>query len=68
MLSDAQDYDEDMDVWARVAVRGIVIQSGADIETPRALLGHVDIMTTQRYVHSNLQQMQRAVEKLKFEY
>lgn len=68
MLSDAQDYDEDMDVWARVAVRGIVIQSGTDIETTRALLGHVDIMTTQRYVHSNLQQMQRAVEKLKFEY
>ena len=68
MLSDAQDYDEDMDVWARVAVRGIVIQSGTDIETLRALLGHVDIMTTQRYVHSNLQQMQRAVEKLKFEY
>lgn len=50
MLSDAQDYDEDMDVWARVAVRGIVIQSGADIETPRALLGHVDIMTTQMYL------------------
>lgn len=45
-----------------------LIQSGADIETLRALLGHVDIMTTQRYVHSNLQQMQRAVEKLKYEY
>lgn len=43
-----------------------LIQCGADIETLRALLGHVDIMTTQRYVHSNLQQMQRAVEKLKF--
>ena len=50
MLSDAQDYDEDMDVWTRVAVRDIVIQSGADIETPRALLGHVDNMTTQMYV------------------
>ena len=50
MLSDAQDYDEDMDVWTRVAVRGIVIQSGADIETPRALPGHVDIMTTHMYV------------------
>lgn len=44
-----------------------LIQSGADIETLRALLGHVDIMTTQRYVHSNLQQMQRAVAKLRFE-
>ena len=33
-----------------------LIQCGADIETLRALLGHVDITTTQRYVHSNFNQ------------
>lgn len=44
-----------------------LIQNGADIETLRALLGHVDIATTQRYVHSNFNQMQRAVNNLKFE-
>lgn len=43
-----------------------MLQSGADLETLRALLGHVDITTTQRYVHSNLQQMYRATDNLKF--
>lgn len=43
-----------------------MIQSGADIETLRALLGHVDIATTQRYVHSNLNQMYKATDNLKF--
>ena len=43
-----------------------MIQSGADIETLRALLGHVDITTTQRYVHSNLNQMYTATNNLKF--
>lgn len=44
-----------------------LIQCGADIETLRALLGHVDITTTQRYVHSNFNQMCKAVNNLKFE-
>lgn len=44
-----------------------LIQHGADIETLRALLGHVDITTTQRYVHSNFKQMRKAVNNLKFE-
>lgn len=44
-----------------------LIQNGADIETLRALLGHVDIATTQRYVHSNFSQMRKAVNNLKFE-
>lgn len=43
-----------------------LLQSGADIETLRALLGHVDISTTQRYVHSNLNQMYNATDNLKF--
>lgn len=43
-----------------------MLQSGADIETLRALLGHVDITTTQRYVHSNLNQMYSATDNLKF--
>ena len=43
-----------------------MLQSGADIETLRALLGHVDITTTQRYVHSNLNQMYKATDNLKF--
>ena len=43
-----------------------MLLSGADIETLRALLGHVDITTTQRYVHSNFQSMRSAVDKLNF--
>lgn len=42
-----------------------MLQSGADLETLRALLGHSDITTTQRYVHSSLQQMYLATELLK---
>lgn len=42
-----------------------MLQSGADLETLRALLGHSDITTTQRYVHSNLAQMYLATELLK---
>ncbi|MFT3952007.1 MAG: site-specific integrase [Oscillospiraceae bacterium] len=44
-----------------------MLQSGADLETLRALLGHSDITTTQQYLHSNLKQMHRATKKLKFE-
>lgn len=43
-----------------------MLHSGADVETLRALLGHVDISTTQRYVHSNLEQMRSATSKLCF--
>lgn len=43
-----------------------MLYSGADLETLRALLGHVDIATTQRYVHSNLKQMRTATENLSF--
>ena len=44
-----------------------LVQSGADLESLRAILGHVDLATTQRYVHSNYSQMLHAVKKLKFE-
>lgn len=43
-----------------------MLHSGADVDTLRALLGHVDISTTQRYVHSNLEQMRSATSKLCF--
>lgn len=43
-----------------------MLYSGADLETLRALLGHADISTTQRYVHSNFNQMQIATANLKF--
>lgn len=42
-----------------------MLRSGADLETLRALLGHSDISTTQRYVHSSLQQMILATDLLK---
>lgn len=45
-----------------------MIYSGADLETVRALLGHVDIATTQRYVHSNMKQMRNATDNLTFSY
>ena len=45
-----------------------MLHSGADLETLRALLGHVDISTTQRYVHSNMSQMRLATQKLTFSY
>lgn len=43
-----------------------MIYNGADVETLRALLGHVDISTTQRYIHSNFKQMINATNNLKF--
>ncbi|MBQ7131868.1 MAG: tyrosine-type recombinase/integrase [Oscillospiraceae bacterium] len=43
-----------------------MLYSGADIESLRALLGHVDIATTQRYIHSNFEQMRIATDKLRF--
>lgn len=43
-----------------------MLHSGADVETLKSLLGHVDISTTQRYVHSNARDMLRAAESLTF--
>lgn len=43
-----------------------LLHSGADVETVRNLLGHVDITTTQRYVHSNERDKQRATDNLVF--
>lgn len=43
-----------------------LLRSGSDIETVRLLLGHTDIKTTALYIHSNYEQMQKAVENLKF--
>ena len=43
-----------------------MLQSGADIETVKMLLGHSDIATTSLYVHSNFKHMQEAVDNLTF--
>ncbi len=41
-----------------------LIQSGADIETVRDLMGHHSITVTQRYLHTNEQRRREAVETL----
>ena len=43
-----------------------ILRSGADIDTTRELLGHVDIATTQRYIHSDFNQMREATNRLHF--
>ncbi len=43
-----------------------MIYSGADLETVRALLGRVDIATTQRYLDSGMRQMRNATDNLSF--
>lgn len=43
-----------------------ILQSGADIETVKMLLGHSDIATTALYIHSNFRRMQEAVNHLNF--
>lgn len=48
----------------RLSYATYMLQSGADVNTLRVLLGHVDISTTQRYIHTNLQQMRIATNKL----
>lgn len=42
------------------------LRSGADVNTVRQLLGHSSISTTQIYVHSGFEQMQKAVDNLDF--
>lgn len=44
-----------------------LLQSGADIETARRMLGHSNISTTSIYVHSTFEQMQKAANNLKFD-
>jgi len=41
-----------------------LIEYGVDIETLRSLLGHYSILITQRYMHSNDERKQKAVELL----
>lgn len=41
-----------------------LVQRGADIETVRELMGHADISTTQRYVHSHAEAKRKAVNLL----
>ncbi len=43
-----------------------MLHCGADVEVLRALLGHVDISTTQRYVHTDLKQKELATSRLSF--
>jgi site-specific recombinase XerD len=41
-----------------------LIRSGADIRTMQELLGHADLQTTARYLHSDTRTKQAAVGKL----
>lgn len=43
-----------------------LLQSGTDVETTRAILGHHSIVITQRYCHTTLERMKQAVETLGF--
>lgn len=40
------------------------IRSGVDVQTVKELLGHADITTTMRYVHTNVQAKRKAVDLL----
>jgi len=41
-----------------------LVEKGASIGTVRELMGHADISTTMRYIHSNEEAKRRAVEML----
>ncbi|MEG0614622.1 MAG: tyrosine-type recombinase/integrase [Oscillospiraceae bacterium] len=43
-----------------------MLKSGGDIDVVRRLLGHSSIATTQRYIHSGLDDMRKATDNLKF--
>ncbi|MBS1403760.1 MAG: tyrosine-type recombinase/integrase, partial [Oscillospiraceae bacterium] len=43
-----------------------LLRSGVNVETARRILGHSDISTTQIYVHSDFEQAQNEIQKLKF--
>jgi len=42
-----------------------LIRSGVDVRTVQELLGHADIQTTARYLHSDTRTKQAAVAKLR---
>jgi len=42
-----------------------LIRNGTDVRTVQELLGHADIQTTARYLHSDTRTKQAAVGKLK---
>ena len=48
----------------RHSAAGRWIRSGVDVQTVRELLGHADITTTMRYVHTNIQAKRKAVDLL----
>lgn len=41
------------------------LESGADIRTIQALLGHTDIKTTARYTHPNIETMRQSIDSMK---
>lgn len=43
-----------------------LLRSGVNVETARRILGHSDISTTQIYVHSDFEQAQNEMQKLRF--